>query len=316
MALDHYVSQVHLKNFYAAELGERMYGTHKKNLKTFPCDALSQCRIEDGSTNPYLQEPRVIEDFLKDVEPRYNKAVQALRDDQIDQNVIYTIAGFAAYVDTCSPAAMRLASGPLRSTVETTAAVLEAKGLIPPAPNAFGGKTLTELLESGGIVVNIDPKYPQSLGIQTIEKRLSLWGNSRWDILLNTHSESPFFTSDYPVVIERSRDPRVLDRVIPLAPDLALRIYPDYEVRRSHDLGFSKLRYRRVQASRQDVMRLNAGIVQCAESTIYSSHNRPWVNSFIGRHRSFRVEPHTLKLPQGTGQHLFMTRMITPFVHD
>lgn len=51
MALDHYVSQVHLKNFYAPELGERMYGTHKKNLKTFPCDALSQYRIEEGSTN-------------------------------------------------------------------------------------------------------------------------------------------------------------------------------------------------------------------------------------------------------------------------
>lgn len=140
MTLDHYISQVHLKNFYAPELGERMYGTHKKNLKIFPCDALSQCRIEDGSTNPYLQEPRVIEDFLKGVEQRYNKALQALRDDQIDPDVIYTIAGFSAYVDTCSPAAMRLASGPIRSTVETTAAILEAKGTIPPPRTYSAGK--------------------------------------------------------------------------------------------------------------------------------------------------------------------------------
>ena len=48
--LDHYVSQVHLKNFYSPVLGSRMYATRKRDLKSFTPNSQSVCRIEDGST--------------------------------------------------------------------------------------------------------------------------------------------------------------------------------------------------------------------------------------------------------------------------
>lgn len=120
MPLDHYVSQVHLKNFYSPNLDGLMYAIRKSDLKKFPTKSQDVCRIEDGSTNAYLKESRVIEEFLKEVEPRYNSALDKLRRRKLDEESIFSIAGFAAYVAACSPAAMRLGAGPLRETVHST----------------------------------------------------------------------------------------------------------------------------------------------------------------------------------------------------
>src|SRR5260370_40861097 len=115
MALDHYVSQVHLKQFYSPALGERMYATKKSDLKSFPCDAKSVCRIEENSTNAYLINNRAIEEFLLFVEPKYNASIAKLRDGDIDPECVRAISGFAAFVTCCSPASMRIHVAPLKN---------------------------------------------------------------------------------------------------------------------------------------------------------------------------------------------------------
>lgn len=60
MPLDHYVSQVHLKNFYSPKLRNRMYAIRKQDLITFTPKSEDVCRTESGSTNPYLQSERAI----------------------------------------------------------------------------------------------------------------------------------------------------------------------------------------------------------------------------------------------------------------
>lgn len=99
------------------------------------------------------------------------------------------IAGFAAYVTSCSPAAMRLHAAPLKSTVEAIGKRLDASGEIPRAPEALGGKSYTELIESGILKTTIGEKYPQALGINGIMERVNIWGNSAWDILVNEHTK-------------------------------------------------------------------------------------------------------------------------------
>ncbi len=148
MPLDHYVSQVHLKNFYSPNLEGLMYSIQKSDLKFFTPNAPSICRIEDGSTNSYLREDRAVEAFLKTIEPKYNLALEKLAADKIDSNCIYTISGFVAYVLTCSPAGMRILSDPLKAPVEETAKGLDSQGLIPKPPPELGGENLTELLKS------------------------------------------------------------------------------------------------------------------------------------------------------------------------
>ena len=125
MALDHYVSQVHLKNFYSPELENLMYAIRKHDLVKFTPNSKSICTIEDGSTNAYLIEDRAIEEFLKSVEPRYNWAVDQITSRKINDECVYVVAGFAAYVLTCSPAAMRINSEIPRSAVEATARLLD-----------------------------------------------------------------------------------------------------------------------------------------------------------------------------------------------
>jgi hypothetical protein len=128
MPLDHYISQVHLKNFYSPVLDGLMYAIRKSDLKRFATRSQDVCRIEDNSTNSYLREDRAIESFLKDIEPHYNASLNNLRANKIDSESILSIAGFLAYVITCSPAAMRIQSAPMKSMLESTTKLLDARG--------------------------------------------------------------------------------------------------------------------------------------------------------------------------------------------
>lgn len=164
MPLDHYIPQVYLKKFYSPALGNRMYAIRKTDLKPFTANSSAVCRIMNGSTNAYLRKNRAIEDFLKTIEPNYNAALDKLFVGKIDNECIYTIAGFVAYVISCSPGGMRIHSGPLKSIVETETAMIEAQGLLPPPPVQVGGASLTQLMRNGAVEVKIDPKYPQAIG--------------------------------------------------------------------------------------------------------------------------------------------------------
>jgi hypothetical protein len=126
MALDHYVSQVHLRNFYSPALGERLYAIRKSDGRAFTPNSESVCRIEDGSTNAYLKNDRLVEEFLKTIEPKYNAAIRQLAVGEPNPGNIYVIAGFAAYIVTCSPAGMRIQAAPLKAMLESTARALDA----------------------------------------------------------------------------------------------------------------------------------------------------------------------------------------------
>jgi hypothetical protein len=308
MPLDHYVSQVHLRKFYSPALGNRMYAIRKSDLKAFTPNSQAVCRIMDGSTNAYLREDRALEDFLKTVEPNYNAALDKLVTGEIDTTCIYTIAGFVASVISCSPAGMRIGSGPLKSTVETTAAMMEAKGVLPPPPPQLSDTTLTELLRDGAVNIKIDPKYPQAIGISSVLALTARFGNFKWEILHNDLDDSPFFTSDFPVAIEKTDDPRIVNRIGPLAPNLALRIRPDLTLDRGRaDFSFANFGYRSRKVGRKELVQLNSLLVRCAEDSVFYRDDRPWVRPFVTKNRHYRIEPHTHKLTTPTGTLLVST---------
>jgi hypothetical protein len=311
MPLDHYVSQVHLKNFDSPALDGLIYAIRKSDLKRFRTKSQDICRIEDGSTNPFLQESRAIEEFLKDVEPRYNASLAKLRAGKFDRECIFSIAGFVAYVVTCSPAAMRIHSGPLKATLASTATILDAKGAIPKAPASLGEKSMTELLADGTVNFVVDPKYPQAIGVTSVMHHVSVFGNSPWEILQNGEADSPFFTSDYPAVIEVFDLNTPINRIVPLAPDLAIRIKPDIRLSRTEpDLTFAKFRATSRKLKRNEIIDLNRLIVQCAEDLILYRDDRAWVESFVKKNRHYRIEPVTQTLRHGTGDLLVSTQRI------
>jgi hypothetical protein len=302
MPLDHYISQVHLKKFYSPTLGNRMYAIRKTDLEDFTPQSEDVCRIMNGSTNAYLLKDRVIEEFLKSIEPNYNDALDKLIAGKIDKECIYTVAGFVAYIICCSPAGMRIQSGPLKSTVESTAVMMDARGLMPPPPAELSGARLSELLRDGTVEVTIDPKYPQAIGINSILKLTAIFGNFKWEILRNQWDDSPFFTSDFPAAIEKTDDPRVLDRIVPLAPNLAIRIMADHRLDRDRlNFSFSNFSSRGRKLGRKEVVRLNSLIVRCAEDTVFYRDDLQWVRPFIVKNRHYRIEPHTHKVATPNG---------------
>ena len=215
-----------------------MHAMRKSDLHGFPCRSQDVCRIMDGNTNQFLIEPRVIEEFLKGVEPKYNAAVRRLRNDDIDMEVIYVISGFICYVQSIAPAGMRIHSEPLKKSLEVSARILDAQGEFLRAPDALGNKSVSELLSSGEIRFQVDDKYPQALGVDTLLKKLSVFGNSHWEILHNKGNDTPLFTSDYPIAVERSKKNwYIAHRIVPLAPDIAVRIIPDISLRKHRTMS-------------------------------------------------------------------------------
>jgi len=312
MPLDHYVSQVHLKNFYSPKLGSLMYAIRKSDLKLFTPNAQSVCRIEEGSTNSYLREDRVVEEFLKGIEPKYNAVLAKLAADKIDLECIYVIAGFIAYVLACSPAGMRIQSEPLKGSVEETARSLDSKGSFPPPPPELGGESLTVLLRSGKVHVVTDPKYPQAIGIASILSSTITFGNFKWEILINPFDDSAFFTSDFPVAIEMTEDLRVLNRIAPLSPNLAIRIRPDLSLARERtDFSFSGFRRSIRKLTRPEVISVNRLIVRCAETTVFFRDNYEWVPKFAKKNARFRIEPRTRRIPYGNGTLLWFTQEVS-----
>ncbi len=291
MALDHYISQVHLKRFYSPALDNLMFALTKNELKRFTPKARDVCRIEDGNTNEYLEDPRAVEHFLRDVEGNYNRAANNLEVNKPDQGTIYSVAGFVAYVMTCSPAAMRINSGPIAGTLKATAKTLEKLGELPDPPPELGASTFVELIDSGVVHFEIDQRYPQAIGISNILERVIGLGNARWEILVNNHKDCPFFTSDYPIGSEPTADKRVLSRTIPLTPSLAIRIFPRIDLPKEElTIDFKGFSSDRRSISRFEAISINRLLVQSAENMIFYSTDLPWIMRFVERNRHYRVD--------------------------
>lgn len=290
MPLDHYVSQVHLKNFYSPALGSRMYAMRKYDLKSFTPNSQSVCRIEDGSTNAFLKDDRMIEEFLKKIEPNYNSALVKLTEKRIDPECIFTIAGFAAYVFACSPTAVRIFTTPIEDMAKNFLAAAEKSGVLRTLPDELGGYSLTELLRTQKVKLTVDPKYPQAIGIASILDNVAAFGNFNWDVLVNRFDQSPFFTSDFPVAIEKTGDWDILNKVVPLAPHLAVRIRPNSRIdRKRADFTFPNFDYRLREIGHKELVDINRLIVRCAEDSVFYRDDAAWVQKFIEKNRRYRI---------------------------
>ncbi len=310
MPLDHYISQVYLRNFYSP-IHDRLNAVRKADLKYFTPPAEDVCRLEEGNTNKYLIEPRAIEEFLQGIEPKYNKVLARLRQGEVGPEDVYVLAGLVSYFLVCSPAGTRLRAEPMKPILAETARRLDRLGKIPPAPAALGGETITQLLDSGSVGIGVDEKFPQAMGISGIHDHIFRFGNFSWDFLINPYPSLSFLASDYPLALEESGQPFILNKLVPLAPDLALRIRPDRSPPPSTmDFTFPKFRPSFNKLRRSALGEINMRIVRCAETTVFYRDEDPATLDFIKRHAGFRIESHTERIPRGKGMLLLSSERI------
>ena len=68
----------------------------------------------------------------------------------------------------------------------------------------------------------------------------------------------------------RMSAPAILNRIVPLAPDVALRIKPDIAADQDRvDLSFPNFGYVNRRPGRAELVRLNRSIVRCAEDFVF-----------------------------------------------
>lgn len=291
MARDHYVSQVHLRNFYPP--GKTMlHAINKENMKEFECPAKAVCFVEEGSTNEHLSDQRCIEKLLPLIENKYNASVQKLRKGRPDDDAIYVIAGFVSFVQCCAPAFMRVYGPLLHNSLRTAVTSMERHGLIDveEMPSDIDAKTLSELIDKDFVKVGIDPKYAQARGIINFKNFLSARVGSNWEILINTKDNNPFFTSDYPFVMEQVGH-SIFNAIAPLAPDIAVRIKPPAFPRQA--LGAvnslrSRIQYPKI--SRHEILEINRLIIRSAEKFVFFRDNYEWIRRFVKKNLDYRVD--------------------------
>ncbi len=288
-----------------------MHAIRKEDLKGFTPDASSVCRIPDGNSNRYLRETRKIEEFLRGIEPKYNEAVANFTRKVFDPTSIYVLAGYAAYVISCSPAAMRLQSPIISSLVEETHKRHDASAAIPVPPPDLAGASLTEQLNDRDLEVHTDPKFPQAFSIASILQNTIGLGNFSWDVLINTFGDSPFFTSDYPVAIEKAGDFQMIDRILPLSPGVAVRLRPQtVENEALQNYKFSRFRGRVLHLSRQEAIWINRSLVRSAESMVFYRDPLAWIPKFVAKNAKYRIEPKTLRITERGSTLLWTTQAI------
>ena len=131
---------------------------------------------------------------------------------------------------------------------------------------------------------------------------VSVFGNSRWEILHNDEPNTPFFTSDFPIGLKRSRNPRVLNKIVPLAPDLAIRVCTDIRLSGAKpDLTFRTFSSKQRKLRRHEIAEINRTLVRCAEDMLFYRDNLDWIGPFIAKNRYYRIEGITRRIPHGRG---------------
>lgn len=311
MALDHFVPQVHLRRFVSPSLGNRLFAVRKKDGFRFTPRTQDVCRIDEGSTNSYLAEPRAMEEFLKGVEPKYNESVDALEGGSTAELHIQVVAGFIAYVASCSPTGMRLFIEPLRTAVEATAAMLESSGQLPPPPEILNAATLTDLLRDGRVKVLVDPKYPQAIGITQVVRLVEMLESFDWEILHSPSTGKVFLTSDFPAAVEEVGLGRPINRVVPLTPRLAVRLVPGSDAQATHDSRVVLGARRHRVVGGHEVVEICRAVVRCAEETVFMCEDPPWAADFVEANRRYRLCADVRSFPTGTGSVQFASVKVT-----
>lgn len=246
------------------------------------------------------------------VEPHYQGALQAFRSHEITPDSIHVIAGLMAYISSCAPAAMRLSAASLKFQLQSFATTLDKYDRLPKAPKELGGGSISDLLASGELIFNVDEKYPQAVGISQVIERTARFGNSCWDILINKNAGHQFLTSDFPLAIEDGDDPRFHHKLVPLAPDLAVRVIPDLSLSREEmaDINFSKFRYRYLDVEPDKVAEINTRIVRCAEEFVFLPNDNSDLRQLVEENRSFRIEVKNIEIPSIDGSYLISQQQV------
>lgn len=278
---DHYIAQTYLRSFSIKGTTRCVNAIRKTDLTILNNIPIgSVCYKVNWSTNPYfLENPRVVEDYLRIFEPKWANCTKMLADGKFDSEIKYFMSGYIAYLRTCTPTAIRLGQGTYSEKVRQTYETIEKKELINP--NSKHANAINAIRTNGGIKVNVNSDYPKAKGIQVLRGIQERLQSFPWLIMRN-ETEIPYITSDNPVCLRYSRNSTFCDFYIPITPNLAVMIHPI----RNHELrSIDSL----IAVNPEGVNDFNRLVVKCADDMVIFNRNFG-VEELVKEFRDWRVE--------------------------
>ncbi len=311
MPKDHYVAQTYLKHFLAPELGNLLHAYDKQGLKHFTPTTKNICCAQDWDTNPYFEDERAIDKYLRVIEPKWNHGVEDISDLLKYEEVKYFMAGYIAVLVSCTPASIRTLTYATEQIIASGGNILAQQ--MQEHPERFPetvplpSEIFEKIMDAGGISAQVDPKHTHARTMQNLVDLQWHFYKSPW-MILDNETDSPFLTSDFPVAYYYPKPhAQIPYRFVPLTPRYAVLIKPslDKSDRKDPKESFEKypiteIDIRSVRPEFPKV--LNKLTIQGAEQFVISAYDAPWIMKMVKKYRNWKMDSGTVRLPHGNGE--------------
>lgn len=302
MPRDHHIARTYLKYFVDPLSPPLLNVWRKGDLKQFKARTDDVCFAEGWDTNPYFREPRIVDQYLRIVEPRWNSGASDIQNILGYEETKYWMAGYIAVMASCSPTAIRNSTASIEQMIK-----LEAERLmheIQRDPAAFAEieplpqNLFAQLIEGGGVKACVDPKYSHAQMVLNIMNLQWLIFLSPWRIL-EAQGQQVFLTSDFPVgFFYPDRQSGEVFRFVPITPRYCIliklstnsadRLHPKEELTQYPETVVDI-----VVARDRFVRELNVITVKSAESLVISSLNEIWITRLVQKYNCWKLYGNT-----------------------
>jgi len=316
MPQDHYVAQTYLRAFADPKNADRIHAYRKSDSGHFSPSPAAVCKTMDWDQNPkYLSPPDALGRWLKIFEPHWAAAVTRLSETHhLSPSDKYVIAGYWAYLSTCTPTWQRVATGIQQSELDDTYLdrfIEYAQAHPDEYPEAAA---YISLVKDGSLRAEIDKHYPKVVvTTQLLEHQWCLY-HQEWNIVWNNTDEL-FLTSDNPSCFDYEYgSPMRPARYLPLAPRLALWTNVVFDNLPKMAPGTPPVKTSlRCEATTKFVRDMNRLVIQSAENIVLASEPKPYIPVCVGKYKDWRVRTtEVMRIPAADGHYEVTQTRATP----
>lgn len=210
---------------------------------------------------------------------------------------MFAISGYFANLMVCTPAWIRIGvtmyNDHAKAFLSFSKKMKEQHGGNPDLP-----VDAIEMLEKGELTLEHDPNYVKAKATQELIKYAWQTYHQNWTIIRNA-TEYPFMTSDNPVAIQQSANPREpATRYLPITPALCLSVRYDRNKLPPFDPTLPPRGSVAWATVKPDGAKaINKLVAQCAEDLVFSSTESSGVQALVKNCASFRVESEFVQFP-------------------
>lgn len=303
MPKDHYVSQTYLRNFTNKEGLLIPYYKGKRVVVGKAASPASVCYRDNGNTNTYFSDERVVEGYIDQLEKNWNSNLDKLFRGDVDSTCRSEISAYLAYLRTNTPTAIRQSQERLAGLTGDFAKYLASTGKL--TSDEFSEEVNKEGIDAilnGKFKIEVEPEYAHAKNIGILNSLPMAFFAADWFVLKNPWSD--FLTSDNPLCINYLKNnPNKPYFFVPLTPKNGLVIIPDKNFRvngeKDQEVYSGRLQYRVAKFHYR--RRLNKNLVRHAEERCFFSQRLDWIEKLVLRNCSWRVVTEVSKLPTENG---------------